>query len=154
MQWINVHSFDPNKRVSKYHVLGEFIEDDFAYKENLLAQYTYRRDVENNITYLATRLLAPFEDIIGKPVCIYNGYMCNALQRAHGHKQSQLHTLGLAVDFQYPADMPTIERAVRSLQFQELFFFPSFVHLAMNFVYCARKVSDFRYEKPTWEPYH
>lgn len=144
MQWINVESYDPEERLSPYHVLGEFIQNTYAYQNNITAQYVRNNNVRKNLAYLANTLLKPIEDQIGKPLLIYSGFMCNAVYNREGHNWGQLHTIGLAVDFKYPENVPNITEIIHEYRFQELFLFKNFIHLATNYVAYARTFRDCR----------
>lgn len=119
-------------KVSPHFKLGEFIVSETAYKQKLLLQYVYQKDILENIEYLASIMLEPVRKIIDQPMIITSGYRCRALNTLCGGANGSMHLQGLAADVYVYQEKLRMVRLFQELPFHEIIVHPGYVHVSIH----------------------
>ena len=117
------------------------LSKDFWLNEFLISQTAKRLGLDNsptkqvidNLKLLATEVLQPIRDKIGRPIIVTSGYRSPSVNRAVGGSRTSQHMSGQAADIICPG-MPAIELcmyAEKQVVFDQLIYeFDSWCHIS------------------------
>ena len=115
----------------------------FTLDELTVSQTAARRGLSNSpdsnsedwLGELATQLLDPIRDAVGRAVLVSSGYRAPAVNRAVGGAASSQHVLGQAADFRVngmtPSELVALIRTL-GLPFDQLIEEPTWVHISIG----------------------
>ena len=116
------------------------ITKDFSYREfersevadakhicNVITSF----EVRDSILALTENVLQPLRDAWGKPLKVYSGYRCKALNAAVGGVPTSQHVKGEAADIAAGDPVKLARLAVKlGLPFDQMILYPTFVHFS------------------------
>lgn len=129
---LKVLAYDLGKPMGENHQLGEFIASDIAVANNLFQQYVFQKRIEDNLYFLTAKFIDPAEDFLGETFTILSGYRCRALDRLAARENTVSHVLGTAVDIAYPKSINAFLDKVCNMEFDEVFVFNRYIHIAVR----------------------
>jgi hypothetical protein len=121
--------------LSPHFTLSEFTRSDTANKHGINNEPTELHELEN-MKALASRVLEPARQIIGRPLFITSGYRSPALNRIIGGARHSQHMLGEAADFVVKGvdmfDVALTLTALDTIPFDQLIFENRYKRVRVN----------------------
>lgn len=141
---LKVTNWDYSVRLSQNFMLAELINSDTAYSRNIVEQYVFKQEVQDNLKFLCDKILQPLRDELKEPIIITSGYRHQKLNTAVAGVFNSLHIYGLAVDIRYPKKFQQMMDFMTKIDFDYIELCNNYIHIQIKEMGNSRRIKDKR----------